>query len=80
MEIKPSYRSKTIIGAVAMLLSLIARFFGKDIPVDDPTLEQFAEAFLGVIGLGLVLWGRFTATTKLTGPPPKDLSIFLFLY
>lgn len=70
-------KSKTIIGAILIALSMVAPILGIDFTADDAnTLVEkigvFVEATVQVLGLILVVWGRITASAPLTmGPSIK---------
>jgi hypothetical protein len=56
--------SKTIIGAIVMVLPLLGRVFGLDI--GDAEAQQIAEAFVTIAGLALTVYGRAKATKSIT--------------
>jgi len=61
---KSWYTSKTVIGAVIAILSLIAGAFGYD--VDAAGQEQITVAVLGIAGAGMAIYGRVKAVKKIT--------------
>lgn len=71
MPRKNFLRSKTIIGTLIVVLSMLLPLFGIEFTAAEATsLSQKIAAALDsiaeVIGIVLILWGRFTANTKLT--------------
>lgn len=70
-EMKKWYLSKTIWGGVLMAAGVIAGFFG--VEIDETTQEEVAakipeiiEYVSGAVGFILVIWGRITASKKVT--------------
>jgi hypothetical protein len=63
METKYAYQSKTIIGAIVALFSIIASsFFGFEINLDDKNqLTEVIFSLLGSCGALLAIYGRIKA-------------------
>lgn len=79
MEKKPWYLSKTIIGAAVLLVltvlpSLGVSAEGLDANVITAKLLKLSEAIVELVGIGLVVYGRITATKKLSAGPGKDVA------
>lgn len=69
-------QSKTIIGAVLIALSMVAPLLGIEFSAEEATtfvdkIGVFFDRFAEVIGLALVVWGRFTAAGPLSVLPVK---------
>jgi len=73
---KPIWASKTALGAVIAVASLIASLFG--LKIDDATqqvilsqIDAIITAAGVIVGAGLTIWGRLNATKSatLTGKP-----------
>ncbi len=63
---KPFYQSRTIIGAIIMLIALIGSLFQVDIAADElSTAEDHLgvawEAIAAFVGFVLTVWGRIKA-------------------
>jgi len=65
MTTKNIVLSKTIIGAIIAVAPQIADLIGFVWP------DGLSDELMGFIGFALVIWGRLTATTKLTVLPQK---------
>lgn len=72
MDTKNPLASKTLWGAAFLLASFIStQFFGVEITPDDQEqgavhITTIIEVVGAAIGFFLTIWGRFTATTKLS--------------
>lgn len=69
-------QSKTVIGAILIALSMVAPLLGWEFTATDANtfvekVGVFFDSFAEVIGLALVLWGRFTAQGPLAVLPTK---------
>lgn len=64
METKAWWKSKTIIGAIAMGLSLLTRTLGLDL--GDEQLTETANAIVELVGFVLVIVGRWKADKPLS--------------
>lgn len=53
------YTSRTIIGALVLLLSMLTRSAGLDF--DEGKLTEYAQMIVDLGGLGLVIYGRLKA-------------------
>jgi len=78
---KPWYASKTLIGALVMILSLLARqSLGRDLtPEETTTLSEWLTTAGDLIGLTLVVWGRWTATRRIKTPKGLGLLAIVLL-
>lgn len=63
-DTKAFYKSKAIIGLLALLLGIGMKAFGIE-PFDDSTMNQLSVALLDAVGAILVLWGRIRADKKI---------------
>lgn len=66
MEPKPFYRSKTIVGAVMMAISLGLQFYQVDASADElakatADLTMAVQGITGFVGFVLVIYGRIKA-------------------
>ena len=66
MQPKPFFQSKTIIGAVLMLLPLVLEFYQvpasqEELAKAGADLTQAVQGITGLIGFGMVIYGRFKA-------------------
>lgn len=72
METKEWWQSRTIWGAVVIVISQIAALFGKQLPDQTQLIDAFT--LIGTaIGAGLTIYGRVKTTTiiqKPTEEPP----------
>lgn len=59
---KNPYESKTIIGAVVMLIAYLAQANGYEI--GEGEIATVIESAIGLIGAALVIYGRITAKSK----------------
>jgi hypothetical protein len=72
MDTKSPFASKTLWGAVFVLIAFISsQFFGVEITPDEQAsgvagVTEMIEKGIGVVGWFLVVAGRFTATKKVT--------------
>jgi hypothetical protein len=71
MPTKNFLQSKTIIGALLIILSVIAPLIGLDFTSADANaltakFEVFSTVTMELVGAVLVVWGRFSAKTDLT--------------
>ena len=69
-EIKNPFASKTIWGSLLVVVSLLGRAFGIDVPKDEISglidlISANWDAFTSIIGVILTIWGRFTANKKI---------------
>ena len=69
-DIKNPFASKTIWGAILVVLGLIGRVAGFDVPKDEISglvdlISANWDLFMQIIGAALAVWGRFTAKAKL---------------
>lgn len=73
MEKKFALKSKTVWGAIVMIVGMLAPMFGWDwwqaMQDQIGTMFQLGWQF---VAAGLVLWGRFTADKKITVSPNSD--------
>jgi uncharacterized membrane protein len=71
MDTKNPFLSKTVWGAIFLLVSVVLlKFFGVELTSDEQaegvrTFVNGAEAVSAVLGFILVIWGRLTAKKKL---------------
>ena len=71
MQQKTILRSKTIVGGILMLIPAVFALFGLEPPTEAEmrSLQDHALLLLehggSVVGFLMVLWGRFTAATRL---------------
>lgn len=73
MSPKPFFQSKTIVGAVMMLVSLGLQFYQVDASTDEITkagvdLGNAIEGITGLVGFILVIVGRVKATRPIKPP------------
>ena len=66
MSPKPFFQSKTIVGAVMMLVSLALQFYQVDVPAEEVAkagtdLGNAIEGIAGLVGFILVIVGRVKA-------------------
>ncbi len=72
METKPFYQSKTIAGAVILLVSLVLQLTSSpavpeaDLEQAAVQLDQVISGISGLVGFGLVVWGRIKGSKTLT--------------
>ncbi len=71
IETKPWYLSKGVIGAVIVIVATVLGIIGKPDAAEQVTAES--EGIAGIIsqiaaliGRALAIWGRITASTKIT--------------
>lgn len=72
-------KSKTMIGAILIFLSLVAPVLGFEFTETDAntlsgTIAAMLDTIMQVVGLLMVVWGRFTAETVITIVPGADTS------
>ena len=70
MQPKPFFQSKTIIGAVMMLLPLVLQFYQVETTPEElakagTDLTQAVQGITGLIGFGMVIYGRSKAKAPL---------------
>lgn len=68
---KPFYLSKTLLGAIMMAVAMACRFCQLDAPQSEldaagAALDQAVEGISGLVGFGLVIYGRLKAKHALT--------------
>jgi|GEM_PF-1583404 len=61
---KPFWQSRTIIGSVVTILSLVAGF--KNVKIDVANLTDILVDAAGIVGAIFAIWGRFKATKPIT--------------
>lgn len=61
---KPFYKSKTVIGAVAVLVSLILRSAGVDVPQVE--IEEALYNLGTFVGTIVTIYGRYVADKKIS--------------
>lgn len=77
---KPWYASKTIWGAVVVLLSVMASHFGLTLTdSDSDSLVNALSAVGETVGSILVIWGRVRATKQIGKPNPNMLGVLACL-
>lgn len=64
MQTKPRYMSKTIRGAIIVLVHFVLNQAWVDISTEE--LEPVVDAIINIIGVVLVIIGRASASTRLT--------------
>lgn len=69
-DIKNPFASKTVWGAILVVLGLLGRAFGVDVPKEEISgvielLGANWENFTQLFGAILAIWGRITANKKL---------------
>lgn len=69
--IKNPFASKTIWGAVLVLLGFVGNIFGFDVPKDEISglidmLSSNWESISQLVGVALTVWGRITAKKSLS--------------
>jgi len=67
MQTKPFFTSKTIIGAVMMLIGMLCQFYQINVPAADIATagDQLTTAvgnISGLVGFGLTIYGRIRAS------------------
>ena len=70
MQSKPFYQSKTIVGAVMMLIALVLQIYQIELPQEQvdaagANLAQTLQGIAGFWGFLLVIWGRIKADRPL---------------
>lgn len=66
-DTKSPFASKTIWGAALMLISLALNAFGYDLTTEDQALVvETVVTAVGAIGTLLAIYGRLTATRKIS--------------
>lgn len=73
---KAWYTSKAIWGTILMVLALALGVFGYTVSPEDQTqladaIPNIIQAVSGFIGMVMMIWGRVTASKKLTLTKPK---------
>ena len=63
METKPWWQSKTIVGAIVLLLSVLFAKVGLD--VKSETLQEVVQSVMTILGFVLVIIGRVKANKRL---------------
>lgn len=72
METKPFYQSKTLAGALIMLVSLVLQLTASpalpdaDLQQATVQLDQVISGISGLVGFALVVWGRIKGSKALT--------------
>lgn len=74
-------KSKTIIGAILVFLSMLAPAIGVDFTAGEADsltsqLTSLIDQGIGAVGLVMIVWGRFSAKTKLTVLPGNPTDTF----
>jgi len=64
-ETKPWWRSKTILGAIAVLVAFIVRQVTPDAALDEDAVLNVLTLIGEALGALLVIFGRVTATQRL---------------
>jgi len=68
METKVWWQSKTIIGAIITVISIILQAFGYNLAADDQaTLTDIMVTVFGIGGGILTIYGRVKASKQITG-------------
>ena len=64
LDPKKPWESRTIIGAVITIISLVASF--KNVKIDVASLTDNVMDVIGLFGAAMVIWGRFKATRPIS--------------
>ena len=64
METKSVLKSKTLIGAIVVLLAFVVKQQG--LPLLEGEVEVLVVNLVSLLGLAAVVYGRLTAKTRLT--------------
>jgi len=64
LDPKKPWESRTIIGAVITIISLVASF--KNVKIDVSSLTDNVMDVIGLFGAAMVIWGRFKATRPIS--------------
>lgn len=70
MDTKFILLSKTILGGLVLLVTVFKLVWGVELASQDE-LEGAVTALVGLFGFGLVVFGRFKASGKITLSPKK---------
>lgn len=66
-ETKPWWQSKTVIGGIVTFASVIAAALGHQInEAEQAVIVEAVSGLAGAVGLVLTVWGRGTASKKIT--------------
>jgi uncharacterized membrane protein len=69
---KSMFTSKTILGAIVLLLASLFNWFGIEVGTEE--LTRAGTLIADLLGIFLVVWGRWTAKTKLILPCSKNVA------